>query len=122
MTLGGQISGVDHALEELKALITHVVGVESNFPSSHEIPISAQYSPSAKDNFVDLPILIQGYLYYFDVAPGTGRPDVKFSIPIRRYGGGDLKVAKGISRWMESRGRGHFVEKYMRVLEGLAKH
>ena len=122
MTLGGQIKGVDHALEELNALITHIVGVESNFPSSDEIPISAQYSPSAKDNFVDLPILLQGYLYYFDVAPGSATPDIKFYIPIRRYGGDDLKVAKGISRWMKSRGRGRFVENYMRILEGLAKH
>lgn len=122
MTMGGQIKGVDHALEELNSLIKHVVDVDSDFPSSEEIPISAQYNPSAKDNFVDLPILLQGYLYYFDIAPGSALPDIKFYIPIRRYGGDDLKVAKGISHWMESRGRGQFVKNFMRVLEGLAEH
>ncbi|KAL9123288.1 MAG: hypothetical protein Q9187_000160 [Circinaria calcarea] len=122
MTMGGQIHGMDHALEELNELIKLTVGLDKDFPSSREIPASTAYAPAALANFKDLPILLSGYLYYFDVAPGSSVPDIKFYIPIRRYGKDDLQIARGLTRWMESRGRGRFNDNYMRILESLATH
>lgn len=122
MTMGGQIKGVESALGELYSLIKLVLGLDSNFPSSQEVPTSETYAPTAVDNFKDLPILLSGYLYYFDIAPRSTIPDIKFYIPIRRYGKDDLQVARGLTQWMESRGRGQFIKNYMRVLENLSTH
>lgn len=120
MTLGGQIQGVDDALKELRELINLIVGLDKDFPSSKELPAPA----SAAGNHIadDLPVLLSGYIYYFDIAPGSSMPDVKFYIPIRSYGANDLKTAHGLINFMESRGRGQYAKNYIRVLEGLATH
>lgn len=111
MTLGGQIQGVDNALKELHELIKLIVGLDKDFPSSKELP-----APTAVAEGLN-----SGYAYYFDIAPGSFIPDIKFYIPIRSYGGNDLKIAQGLINFMESRGRGQYTENYMRVLEGLVK-
>lgn len=113
MTLGGQIQGVDNALKELQELIKLIVGLDKDFPSSKELP-----APTA----VVAEGLNSGYAYYFDIAPGSFTPDIKFYIPIQSYGGNDLKIAQGLINFMESRGRGQYTENYMRVLEGLITH
>lgn len=112
MTLGGQIQGVDNALKELQELIKLIVGLDKDFPSSKELPAPTAVAEG----------LYSGYAYYFDIAPGSLTPDIKFYIPIRSYGGNDLKIAQGLINFMESRGRGQYTENYMRVLEGLVRH
>lgn len=119
MTLGGQIQGVDDALEELYGLLKLVVSLDKDFPSSQELPAPAS---AAVDHFADLHILGSGYLYYFDIAPGSSMPNIKFYVPIRHYGENDLKIAQGLINFMESRGRGQYVKNYMRILESLATH
>ena len=61
-------------------------------------------------------------MYYFDIAPGSPLPDIKFYLPTRRYGKDDLSIAQGLTKWMGDRGRGQYKEGYMRVLESLASH
>lgn len=122
MTMGGAIKGLEGVLADLEDLIQLAAGVERGYPSSRELPASPGYAPAALANFKDLPILLSGYLYYFDVAPGSSVPDIKFYIPIRRYGRDDLQIARGIMQWMEARGRGRFNDNYMRILQSLSTH
>lgn len=119
MTLGGQIQGVHDALEELHGLIKLIVGLDNDFASSEELPRPAS---ATADHFADLSLLGFGCLYYFDIAPGSSMPDIKFYIPTRTYGANDLKIARGLIDFMESRGRGQYANNYMRVLESLATH
>ena len=119
MTLGGQIQGVEIALEELQELIKLIAGLDKDFPSSQELPTRAS---TAVDHFTGLPLLVSGYLYYFDIAPGSSMPDIKFYIPTRQYGENDLQIARGLIDFMGTRGRGQYAKNYMRVLEGLATH
>lgn len=122
MTMGGRITGVNEQLKDLHELIKAISGLPSDFLSDAEVPSAEQYDPSAASNFVELPILLSGYLYYFDIAPGASRPEIKFYTPVRRYGRDDLSLAKGIMGWMESKGRGEYCERYLNMLESLAEH
>ena len=122
ITMGGKIRGLEKGLEELQDLVKLALGLEKGFLSSAELPASKDYSPSALDNFAVDQHLIEGYMYYFDIAPGSPLPDIKFYLPTRRYGKNDLSIAQGLTQWLKARGRGQFTENYMRVLESLAKH
>lgn len=122
MTLGGKIHGVEGALEELHELIKLVMGLDKDFPSSQEVPTRDEFFPAAKDSSGDLPIVFSGYLYYFDIAPGSSMPDIKFYIPICRYGRDDRSIARALIQWMKSRGRGQYTENYKRILESLGTH
>ena len=122
MTLGGRITGINEQLEDLHDLIKAVTALPADFPEDAKVPAADQYNPSAKDNFVELPILLSGYLYYFDVAPGGTLPEIKFYTPVRRYGRDDLSLAKSITGWMEAKARGAYCQSYLRMLESLAEH
>ena len=119
MTMGGQIKGVDKGLEELEELIKLVLSLPSDFPSSESLPATQGY---AVNHFEEDQHLVEGYMYYFDIAPGSPLPDIKFYLPTRRYGKDDLSIAEGLMKWMDDRGRGQYKEGYMRVLESLASH
>ena len=122
MTLGGRITGIDEQLKDLHQLIKAISWLPEDFPEDAEVPAAEHYNPSAKENFVELPILLSGYLYYFDIAPGAKKPEIKFYTPVRRYGRDDLSLAKGIIGWMESKGRGAYCQRYLSMLESLAEH
>ena len=122
MTMGGKITGLEKGLEELEELVKLVLGLGPDFPSSSDLPASNDYKPAALDNFVVDSHLIEGHMYYFDIAPGSPLPDIKFYLPTRRYGKNDLEIARGLAKWLEARGRSQFSQGYMRVLESLAKH
>ena len=122
MTLGGLISVPEQQLEDLRSLIAAITGLENDFPEDAEVPCAPEYDPAAKDNFVELPILLSGYLYYFDIAPETTLPDIKFYTPVRRYGRDDLSLAKATTAWMEAHGRGEYCERYLSMLHSLAQH
>ncbi|KAJ5952084.1 uncharacterized protein N7479_010497 [Penicillium vulpinum] len=122
MTLGGRIPVPETHFQELRSLISAVTGLDENYPEEVEIPSMSDYNPAAKDNFVEIDILLTGYLYYFDIAPGASLPDIKFYSPVRRYGPDDGALAKGITEWMTSRGRGEYGQRYREMLEDLTEH
>ncbi|KAF9248073.1 hypothetical protein DTO013E5_4965 [Penicillium roqueforti] len=122
MTMGGRIPVPESQLQELRSLIAAVTGLDSDFPEDSEVPCISEYNPAAKDNFVEIDLLLSGYLYYFDIAPGATVPDIKFYTPVRRYGPDDGALAKGIADWMTSRGRGEYSQRYLDMLADLTEH
>ncbi|RYP67279.1 hypothetical protein DL770_008646 [Monosporascus sp. CRB-9-2] len=121
MTLGGLIAVPEASLRNLRDLIVSAVGLPDDFPDDAELPCP-DYNPAAKDNFVDMPILLQGSLYYFDLAPGATIPDIKYYASARRYARSDLSWARGVASWMKSRGRGAYCDRYLGLLESFAQH
>ncbi|KAL2862204.1 aromatic prenyltransferase [Aspergillus lucknowensis] len=122
MTLGGRIPVPESQLQDLRTLLLAVSGLPADFPDEQEVPCQEQYQPSAIDNFVELPILLSGYLYYFDIAPGPAVPGIKVYTPVRRYGPDDRALADGIMGWMEAHGRGEYCQRYSKMLEDLTQH
>ncbi|KAL3459594.1 aromatic prenyltransferase [Aspergillus heterothallicus] len=122
MTLGGRIAVPESQLQDLRSLLLAVSGLDTDFPDEAEVPCPEQYDPSAIDNFVELPILLSGYLYYFDIAPGPSVPGIKLYTPVRRYGPDDRALANGIMQWMQDHGRGEYCERYSKMLEDLTGH
>ncbi|KAJ5193614.1 hypothetical protein N7491_000945 [Penicillium cf. griseofulvum] len=121
MTLGGRIQGIDHELESLCDLIKATFPLPSDFPDDAEVTKAWQTPAYAKKNFDDRTEFLSGYLYYFDIAPGSQVPGIKFYAQTRLLGTDDLTLAKGITSWMKAHGRGKYCDNYMRVLEGLAE-
>ncbi|RYP59378.1 hypothetical protein DL769_008563 [Monosporascus sp. CRB-8-3] len=121
MTLGGLIPVPEASLSNLRDLIISAVGLPDDFPDDAELPCP-DYNPAAKDNFIDIPILLQGSLYYFDLAPGATIPDIKYYASARRYARSDLSWARGVASWMKSRGRGAYCDRYLGLLESFAQH
>lgn len=66
MTMGGRIPVPEMQLQELRSLIAAVTGLDSDFPEDSEVPCISEYNPAAKDNFVEIDLLLSGYLYYFN--------------------------------------------------------
>ncbi|KAL4942701.1 hypothetical protein BDV06DRAFT_235235 [Aspergillus oleicola] len=122
MTLGGRIPVPEWQLHDLCTLLLAVSGLDPDFPDDQEVPCPEHYDPSAVDNFKELPILLSGYLYYFDIAPGPAVPGIKLYTPVRRYGPDDRALAKGTTKWMETHGRGEYCQRYMTMLEDLTQH
>ncbi|KAJ5150459.1 uncharacterized protein N7500_010648 [Penicillium coprophilum] len=122
MTLGGRIPVVESHLQDLRSLLLAINGLDTDFADDQEVPCPEQYDPSAIDNFVELPILLSGYLYYFDIAPGPALPSIKLYNPVRRYGPDDRALADGIMQWMDAHGRGAFCAQYSAMLEDLTQH
>ncbi|KAL2787217.1 aromatic prenyltransferase [Aspergillus keveii] len=120
MTLGGRISVPESQLEDLRTLLLAVSGLEPDFPNEQEIPCCKEYSD--KDVILDPRILLSGYVYYFDLAPGPEVPQIKLYNPVRRYGPNDRALAEGLTKWMASHGRGEYCGRYISVLEDLAQH
>ncbi|ROV98477.1 hypothetical protein VPNG_08538 [Cytospora leucostoma] len=122
ITLGGRISVPEEKLEDLRTLIAAVTGLEDDFPVDAEVPCAPEYDPAAKENFIELPILLSGYLYYFDIAPGAALPSIKFYTPVRRYGQDDLSLARATVAWMKAHGRGEYCDRYLSMLQSLSQH
>ncbi|KKK13967.1 hypothetical protein ARAM_000199 [Aspergillus rambellii] len=129
MTLGGRVSSdkIEQKLRTLHELVKAIMPVPLDLPDNADIPgpelpeYSADATASTSiDLATERPNFVVGYQYYFDIAPGAEFPDIKFYAPIRKDMMDDLTVANGLTRWMESQGRGAFCQNYMRVLRGLA--
>ncbi|KAL3476633.1 aromatic prenyltransferase [Aspergillus californicus] len=115
MTLGGKIPDLEPQLQSLHTLLKDVTGLPQNYPDDADVPVYHGFgtgtSPLGKAAY---------YLYYFDIAPEADLPDIKFYTPLTHYGQDDRKSAQGITRWMESQGRGSYCENYLRMLEKVA--
>lgn len=122
MTMGGMIQGLDRQLDDLHSLIKLITGLDANYPSSKPVSATTAAYENGLKHFENVPELLAGYIYYFDIAPGKSMPDIKFYIPTRHYAKDDLQVARGLTTWMKERGRGQYVENYMRVLDSICTH
>ncbi|KAL8792414.1 MAG: hypothetical protein Q9195_005028 [Heterodermia aff. obscurata] len=126
MTLGGRITTphLSAQLADLQLLVNALAGLPADFPAEAEIPAAAspQYDASAQDNFAELPTLLVGNVYFFDVPPGKSLPEIKFYTPVRNLGRDDLSLARELTGWMEKRGRGAYCKAYVGMLEALAEH
>ncbi|VUC37198.1 unnamed protein product [Clonostachys rosea] len=123
MSLGGKIQVPEKSLRDLRDLIVSAAGLADDFPDDAELPLP-EYNPAAADNFTELPILLQGSLYYFDIALGakTESLGIKYYASARRYAGSDLSWARGVMSWMRSKGRGEYCDKYLSLLESFSPH
>lgn len=124
MTLGGRRPNMSAQLAELRDLIHAVLSLPADFPDDADVPQAPQYNPdnNENDNFVALPGLLTGFIYYFDIPPGATLPEVKLYIPVWRYGRDDLSVARGTMNWMEARSRGEYSQRFLSMLESMAEH
>ncbi|RYP52137.1 hypothetical protein DL768_002687 [Monosporascus sp. mg162] len=122
MTVGGRVPLSKPQLEDLRSLIGAVTDTPADSPEDSHVPRTHNYNPAARDNFVELPELLSGYIYYFGMAPSSTRPDVKLYIPTRHVGPDDLSIARALIAWLEKRGRAAYGQQYMNMLEGVAQH
>jgi DMATS type aromatic prenyltransferase len=120
MTMGGLHDKIsEEELQDLRSLITTVLGLPADYPEGEKFPTAA---PVGK-TWLDKEDLVECFVYFFDVAPGRGgRPDVKFYLPTRRYGPDDLTISQRMVEWMKARGRGDYGDAYLRMMEAVAEH
>ena len=94
MTLGSRISPISAAARSsLEELWCAVFGLERNDTSlSSPLP--------EKDHRTS------GLLYYFELKPGSRNVKSKVYLPARHYGQSDGQIARGLSGFLERRGKG----------------
>lgn len=118
MTMGGTRDIPESSLQDLRSMILAVLGLPSDFPEDAEIPVEG----NADNNWPDFAALCEGFVFFFDIAPTSGTPDVKFYLTTRKYGADDLTIARNLTAWMRAHGRGVYADQYMGMLEKLAVH
>lgn len=122
MTMGGTLPGLDAQLDDLYELIKIITGLPEDHPSSSQVPATTASYEDGLKHFDNIQELLSGYVYYFDIKPGADVPDIKFYIPTRHYARSDSQVAQGLATWMRERGRGQYVDNYMRILDSICTH
>ncbi|EFR01082.1 hypothetical protein MGYG_04085 [Nannizzia gypsea CBS 118893] len=106
LTMGGRRQGVDKSITDLKELWRLTLGLPADFSTS--------------ENLSPLEHATGGMCYFFDIQPGIALPDIKMYIPVRHYGQSDLEIAYGLRKFLQTRGRGAYVEGYLKSLEEFA--
>lgn len=109
-------------IDDLRDLITCALGLPADLSDDDELPLPTSRGAGAKGDFDDLSILLRGSMCYFDIAVGAKAPDVKFYLLARRYASDDRSLARGVTSWMESRGRGEFCPNFLSALQSIAQH
>ncbi|PHH92632.1 hypothetical protein CDD83_6402 [Cordyceps sp. RAO-2017] len=124
MTMGGKIDVAESQLSDLRSLIVAAAGLEPDFPDDAEVPLAPEPNSGFKTTLAEMPVPLSGYEYYFDIAPGAVVPHIKFYLPLRHYGPDDLTMARGLTSWMETRGRGQYMygQRYLAMLERMSDH
>ncbi|EER38497.1 dimethylallyl tryptophan synthase GliD1 [Histoplasma capsulatum H143] len=119
MTMGGISDISEESLQNLRSMILAVLGLPADFPEGKEISVE---STTAGQTWKDLEALCEGFIYFFDIAPTSGRPQVKFYLTTRKYGADDLTIARNLMAWMDEQGRGTNCDAYIGMLKRLAEH
>ncbi|KAK1454240.1 aromatic prenyltransferase [Colletotrichum cuscutae] len=119
ITMGGLRDVSEASLQDLRSLILAILGLPEDYPEDAEF---APTSASGDNKWDDFDALCEGFTYFFDIAPSSGTPDVKFYLPTRKYGPDDLTIARNLVAWLRERGRGAYCNEYLAMLEKLAVH
>ena len=121
LTLGGRIGVGEDQVQSLRGLIHGLAGLAPDFPEEEEIPPSQLYTCEQKHEcgYPEIPALVSGYMFYFDIAPGRAVPAVKLTIVTRGFVTDDLTIAGVITDWMENQGRGGHCHGYVSMLKSL---
>lgn len=106
-------------LQVLRSLILGVLGLPKDYPEDQEVAVGENGSGEAWPDFA---ALCEGFIYFFDIAPTNGTPEVKFHMTTRKYGTDDLTIARNLVEWMKAHGRGAWTDAYMGMMEKLAVH
>lgn len=111
MTLGGLVMGMDRPIDDVVKFIRYASGLSSDHPADKDIPPVHSH----------FPIIADGYIYYFDIAPHAVFPEVKILTPVYRWGKDDHSIAMGICTWMQEMGRGQYCDNYMHILGAMTE-
>jgi len=118
MTMGGLRDLSESSLQDLRSLILAVLRLPDDYPEDAKISVES----TAGNAWPDFDTLCQGFIYFFDNAPTSGTPEVKFYLTTRKYGADDLTIARNLMAWMHAHGRGAYADAYLGMLEKLAEH
>ncbi|KAJ6180053.1 hypothetical protein N7519_010514 [Penicillium mononematosum] len=119
MTMGGVCDIAEESLQDLRSMILAVLGLPADFPEEQEISVQAT---TGGNIWKDFEALCEGFIYFFDIAPMNGKPEVKFYLTTRKYGADDLTIARNLVAWMHAHGRGTYCDAYLGMLEKLSEH
>lgn len=56
-------------------------------------------------------VLVPCFVYFFDVAPDKAMVDINYP-PTRTHGSDDREIARRLSHWMNTQGRGKYCDRY----------
>lgn len=118
MTIGGLRDVSESSLQDLRSLILAVLGLPDNDSGDAEVSVESTGSNKLRD----FEALCEGSTYFFDIAPTSGKPKVKFYLTTRKYGADDLTIARNLVAWLHGHGRGAYADAYLGMLEKLAEH
>lgn len=124
MSLGGRIASTDtreKQFGELFDLLKTLTEQPADFPEDSEFPFAAN-SNSNIDSFAEMPDMLKGIVYFFDIAPGKSLPAIKIYFPVRNHCRNDLAATQNLIKWLDSRGRGKYGPAFLRALEAIADY
>ncbi|KAL2863261.1 tryptophan dimethylallyltransferase-domain-containing protein [Aspergillus lucknowensis] len=125
MTLGGRIPNTvarEKQFSELFDLLKTLTGQSPAFPEDSEFPFISTNSDNDLNNFAEMPDMLKGCVYFFDIAPGKSLPAIKIYFPVRNHCRNDLTATQNLIQWLDSRGRGEFGPAFLRALEAVADY
>uniref|UniRef100_UPI00389B3A79 Dimethylallyl tryptophan synthase GliD1 n=1 Tax=Fusarium tricinctum TaxID=61284 RepID=UPI00389B3A79 len=119
MTLGGRVPIAETQLQDLRSLLNASSGLPDDYAEDLDLPLAEHFSPPIMDAREEKTLVLPGFGYYFDIAPGREYPEVKIFLRLTAYGQDDTSMGRGISAWMTAHGRGEYCPRYMSALETL---
>ncbi|KAA8646569.1 uncharacterized protein ATNIH1004_008002 [Aspergillus tanneri] len=119
MTMGGICDSSEESLQDLRSMTLAVLGLPADFPEEQEISVEAT---TGGNSWKDFKALCDGFIYFFDIAPKSGKPEVKYYLTTRKYGADDLTIARNLMARMHAHSRGTHYDAYLAMLGRLAKH
>lgn len=102
MTLGGTQPLPALAAQNLKDLWHSTLSLPLTFPASSPLPLRTHQT--------------SGILYNFDLSLSSSSISPKLYIPLKHYAKSDGEAARGLSGYLEKRGMGEWVGRYMGAL------
>jgi DMATS type aromatic prenyltransferase len=119
MTIGGLHDIPEEGMQDLRSLIITLLELPNDYPENENFPIP----PPANKKWKEQEDQARTFAYYFDIAAGQGnKPDVKFYLPTRSFGGDDYTLSRRLVEWMKVHGRGDYGERYLNMVDALAEH
>ncbi|KAJ8107192.1 hypothetical protein ONZ43_g6811 [Nemania bipapillata] len=118
MTMGGRIELPEANMKEIRSLTEAVLGLPTDYSEDSNMPRAdpvGEASVNTKD-------LIDCFIYYFDIAPGREKPEVKFYLPTRSFVPDDSTLCHRLTQWMTVRGRGAYCERYLAMMKIMGEH